>query len=59
MGLEATALRDCGRLKDLRGFIDGLYARDLHSKRVDSLAAATLGVTVDPTLSGPRARSSV
>jgi hypothetical protein len=32
------------RLKDIRAFIDSLYGRDLHAKRVDSLAAATLGV---------------
>jgi hypothetical protein len=33
-----------GRLKDIRGFIEGLYEHDLHAKRVDALAAATLGV---------------
>jgi hypothetical protein len=44
MGMEAAELRDSGRLKDVRAFIDGLYAHDLHAKRVDSLAAATLGV---------------
>ncbi|HVC60929.1 MAG TPA: hypothetical protein VND19_11280 [Acetobacteraceae bacterium] len=44
MGMEAAELRDCGRLKGIRAFIDGLYAHDIHAKRVDSLAAATLGV---------------
>jgi len=40
--MEAAELRDCGRLKDIRAFIDDLYGHDLHAKRVDSLAAATL-----------------
>src|SRR6202044_1184455 len=44
MGMEAADPREGGRLKDIRGFIDSLYAHDLHAKRVDSLAAATLGV---------------
>jgi hypothetical protein len=39
-----------GRLKDIRGFIDELYARDLHAKRVDALAAATLGVMTSASL---------
>jgi hypothetical protein len=36
-------LRDGGRLKDIRAFIESLFARDLHAKRVDLFAAATLG----------------
>ena len=48
--MEAAELRDCGRLKDIRGFIDGLYGHDLHAKRVDSLAAATLGVMTGASL---------
>ena len=48
---EATAsLCDGGRLKDIHAFIDGLYGHDLHTKRVDSLAAATLGVMVGASL---------
>ncbi|MEA2960387.1 MAG: hypothetical protein QOI46_485, partial [Alphaproteobacteria bacterium] len=35
MGMEAADLRDGGRLKDVRAFIDSLYGRDLHAKRVD------------------------
>ena len=31
------------RLEEVRGFIDGLYGHDLHAKRVDALAGATLG----------------
>jgi hypothetical protein len=50
MGMEAADLRDGGRLKDIRAFIDGLYAYDLHAKRVDSLAAATLGVMTGASL---------
>ncbi|HVC62861.1 MAG TPA: aldehyde dehydrogenase family protein, partial [Acetobacteraceae bacterium] len=50
MGMEAAELRDCGRLKGIRAFIDGLYAHDLHAKRVASLAAATLGVMTGASL---------
>ena len=47
----ATAdLRDGGRLKDIHAFIDDLYDHDLHAKRVDSLAAATLGVMTGASL---------
>jgi hypothetical protein len=38
------------RRKDIRAFIDGLYERDLHAKRVDSLADATLGVMTSASL---------
>ena len=31
-------------LEEVRGFIGGLYGPDLHAKRVDALAGATLGV---------------
>jgi hypothetical protein len=37
-------------LKDIRAFIDELYAHDLHAKRVDSLSAATLGVMTGASL---------
>ena len=50
MRMEAAELRDCGRLKDIRAFIDGLYAHGLHAKRVDSPAAATLGVMTGASL---------
>jgi hypothetical protein len=40
----ATAERSSGRLEEVRGFIGGLYGPDLHAKRVDALAGATLGV---------------
>src|SRR5271154_25117 len=39
-----------GRLKDIPAFIDGLYEHDLHAKRVDSLAGATLGVMQSASL---------
>jgi hypothetical protein len=39
-----------GRLKDIRGFIEGVYGRDLHAKRVASLAGATLGVMTSASL---------
>ena len=44
MDIGSSELRDDGRLKDIRAFIDSLYGYDLHAKRVDSLAAATLGI---------------
>jgi hypothetical protein len=50
MGMEAAELRDGGRLKDIRAFIESLYGYDLHAKRVDSLAAATLGVMTGASL---------
>jgi hypothetical protein len=50
MDIETSELRDGGRLKDIRAFIDNLYAHDLHAKRVDSLAAATLGVMTGASL---------
>ena len=39
-----------GRLGQVRGFIDELYGPDLHAKRVDALAAATLGVMTGASL---------
>ena len=39
-----------GRLKDIRAFIEGLYEHDLHAKRVDALAGATLGVMTSASL---------
>jgi Transposase DDE domain len=46
-----------GRLKDIRGFIEGVYGRlstrrrdDLHAKRIASLAGATLGVMTSASL---------
>src|SRR6202789_3298623 len=50
MDIGSSELRDGGRLKGIRAFIDGLYGRDLHAKRVDSLAAATLGVMTGASL---------
>lgn len=38
------------KLKEVRSFIDELYDGDLHAKRVDSLAAATLGVMASASL---------
>ena len=39
-----------GRLEEVRGFIAGLYGHDLHAKRVDALAGATLGVMTGASL---------
>jgi hypothetical protein len=44
------AERASGRLEDVRGFIGGLYGPDLHAKRVDALAGATLGVMAGASL---------
>ncbi len=38
------------RLSDVRGFLDELYGRDLHAKRVEALAGATLGVMAGASL---------
>ena len=38
------------RLSEVRGFIGDLYGQDLHAKRVDALAGATLGVMAGATL---------
>jgi hypothetical protein len=39
-----TAIRGQAKLVDVLSFIGGLYGDDLHSKRIESLAGATLGV---------------
>ena len=39
-----------GRLGQVRGFIGELYGHDLHAKRVDALAGATLGVMAGASL---------
>lgn len=39
-----------GRLGEVGGFIGGLYGPDLHAKRVDALAGATLGVMAGASL---------
>ena len=39
-----------GRLEEVRGFISGLYGGELHAKRVDALAGATLGVMAGASL---------
>ncbi len=47
----STVERGVGsRLKDIRRFIEELYEHDLHAKRVDSLAGATLGVMTSASL---------
>src|SRR6185437_9847108 len=50
-GAVEKADRWLGELrKDIRTFIDNLYEHDLHAKRVDSLADATLGVMTSASL---------
>jgi hypothetical protein len=39
-----------GQLEEVRGFIGGLYGGELHAKRVDALAGATLGVMTGASL---------
>lgn len=39
-----------GRLREVRSFIGELYAHDLHAKRIDALAGATLGVMAAASL---------
>ena len=33
MRMETAELRECGRLKDIRTFMDDLYGHDLHAQR--------------------------
>jgi hypothetical protein len=42
--------RSFGQFEDVRGFIGDLYGHDLHAKRVDALAGATLGVMAGASL---------
>lgn len=42
--------RSSGRLEEIRDFIAGLYGHDLHAKRGDALAGATLGVMASASL---------
>jgi hypothetical protein len=38
------------RFEDVRSFIGELYGQDLHAKRIDSLAGATLGTMTAASL---------
>jgi len=40
---EVRSVVEAERLGQIRSFIGGLYGPDLHAKRVDALAGATLG----------------
>lgn len=42
--------RTCGRFDDVCAFIGEVYGRDLHTKRIESLAGATLGVMTAASL---------
>jgi len=39
-----------GRLGEVRSFLGALYGADLHAKRIDALAGATLGVMAGASL---------
>ena len=39
-----------GKLNDIRAFIDAVYGGDLHAKRVEALAGATLGIMTSASL---------
>ena len=39
-----------GKLESIRTFIDDVFGHDMHAKRVDSLAGATLGVMTSTSL---------
>lgn len=43
-------VRSRALLSEVRGFIDGIYGPDLHAKRVDASASATLGVMTGASL---------
>ena len=47
---EVRSVVKAERLGKIRGFIGGLYGPDLHAKRVDALAGATLGVMTGASL---------
>src|SRR3954467_5506510 len=42
--------RTCMQFKDVRSFLDSILSEDIHAKRVDSLANATLGVMTGASL---------
>ena len=44
------AVRGRGHFDDVRAFIGDLYGADLHAKRIDSLAGATLGAMTAASL---------
>ena len=46
----ANLLGSTVRLAEIRGFIGGFYGADLHSKRTQALACATLGVMTGASL---------
>ena len=39
-----------GQFAEVRSFVGGVYGADLHAKRIDSLAGATLGVMQSASL---------
>jgi hypothetical protein len=47
---EVRSVVEAERLGQIRSFIGGLYGPDLHAKRVDALAGATLGVMTGASL---------
>ena len=49
-GAMSGAVRGCGGLDEVRAFIGGLYGSDLHAKRIESLAGATLGAMTAASL---------
>jgi len=49
-GLVIKSVLSGKRLSDVRGFISELYGHDLHAKRVESLAGATVGVMASASL---------
>src|SRR5271166_256353 len=44
------AVRGCGHFDEVRAFIGDMYGPDLHAKRIDSLAGATLGAMTAASL---------
>ena len=52
--MERTWRRLGGKLTDICAFIGEVYGHDLHGKRVDALAGATLGNMTRATLASAR-----
>jgi hypothetical protein len=48
--MMAEPYRRRAQFADVRAFVGGVYGGDLHAKRIDSLAGATLGVMQSASL---------
>ena len=49
-GSKREFMREFMQMKDVRSFLDSVLDEDIHTKRIDSLANATLGVMTGASL---------